>query len=135
MKFIRENLVRQSFLNHTQFEESSSRPQCRKENWSGTGKSLSEALLFAQHVLLRFELGIFMYWTCNSMNNLSSYFGLVDAKIRASEKDLHVLAFFYSLSILSLVFYTSANLNSHPNLTGAKLIQVRESDKRIGCKK
>ena len=29
------------------------------------------------------ELGIFMYWTCNSMNNLSSYCGLVDAKIRA----------------------------------------------------
>ena len=43
-----------------------------------------------QHVLPRFELGIFMYWTCNSMNNLSSYFGLVDAKIRASDKDLPV---------------------------------------------
>ena len=76
-----------------------------------TGKSLSEALLFAehgenmlctkivlnvrnnfctQHVLPRFELGIFMYWTCNSMNNLSSYCGLVDAKIRASDKDLPV---------------------------------------------
>ena len=76
-----------------------------------TGKSLSEALLFSehgentlctkivlnvrnkfctQHVLPRFELGIFMYWTCNSMNNLSSYFGLVDAKIRASDKDLPV---------------------------------------------
>ena len=77
-----------------------------------TGKSLSEALLFAEHgenmlctkivlnvrnnfcthhVLPRFELGIFMYWTCNSMNNLSSYYGLVDAKIRASDKDLPVL--------------------------------------------
>ena len=77
-----------------------------------TGKSLSEALLFAehgenmlctkivlnvgnnfctQHVLPRFELGIFMYWTCNSMNNLSSYCGLFDAKIRASDKDLLVL--------------------------------------------
>ena len=77
-----------------------------------TGKSLSEALLFAehgenmvctkivlnvrnnfctQHVLPRFELGIFMYWTCNSMNNLWSYCGLVDAKIRASDKDLPVL--------------------------------------------
>ena len=72
-----------------------------------TGKSLSEALLFAedgenmlctkivlnvrnnfctQHVLPRFELG-----TCNSMNNLLSYCGLVDAKIRASDKDLPVL--------------------------------------------
>ena len=40
---------------------------------------------------IRFELGIFMYWTCNSMNNLSSYCGLVDAKIRASDKELPVL--------------------------------------------
>ena len=76
-----------------------------------TGKYLSEALLFAehgenllctknvlnvrnnfctQHFLPRFELGIFMYWTCNSMNNLSSYCGLVDAKIRASGNHLPV---------------------------------------------
>ena len=79
--------------------------------WTHTGKSLSEALLFAehgenmlctkivlnvrnnfctQHVLPRFELGIFMYWTCSSMNNLSSYYWLVDAKIRTSDKDLPV---------------------------------------------
>ena len=37
------------------------------------------------------ELGIFMYWTCNSMNNLPSYCGLVDAKIKASDKDLPVI--------------------------------------------
>ena len=43
-----------------------------------------------QHVLPRFELGIFMHWTCNSMNNQSSYCGLVDEKIRASDKDLPV---------------------------------------------
>ena len=30
------------------------------------------------------ELGIFMYWTGDSMDNLLSYCGLVDAKIRAS---------------------------------------------------
>ena len=36
------------------------------------------------------ELAIFMYWTCNSMNNLLSYCGLVDARISASEKDLPV---------------------------------------------
>ena len=48
-----------------------------------------------QHVLPRFELGFFMYWTCNSMNNLSSYCGLVDAKIRASDKDLPVLGTFF----------------------------------------
>ena len=32
-----------------------------------------------------------MYWTCNSMNNMLSYCGLVDAKISASDKDLPVL--------------------------------------------
>ena len=36
------------------------------------------------------ELGIFIYWTCNSMNNLLSYCGLVDARMSASEKDLPV---------------------------------------------
>ena len=37
------------------------------------------------------ELGILMYnWTFDSMNNLPSYCGLVDAKIRASDKDLPV---------------------------------------------
>ena len=36
------------------------------------------------------ELGIFMYLTRKSMNNLLSYYGLVDAKISASEKDLPV---------------------------------------------
>ena len=78
---------------------------------TSTGKSLSEALLFAehgenmlctkivmnvrnnfctQHVLPRFELWYLMYWTCNSMNNLSSNCELVDEKIRASDKDLPV---------------------------------------------
>ena len=72
---------------------------------------MSEALLFAehgenmlcteivlnvknnfctQHVFPSFELGIFIYRTCNSMNNLSSYCGLVDAKIRASDKDIQI---------------------------------------------
>ena len=37
------------------------------------------------------ELGIFMYRTRNSMNNLLSYCGLVDRKIRGSDKDLPVL--------------------------------------------
>ena len=36
------------------------------------------------------EQGIFMHWTSDSMNNLLSYCGLVDAKIRASDKDLPV---------------------------------------------
>ena len=36
------------------------------------------------------ELGIFIYWTRNSMNNLASYCGLVEAKMRASDKYLPV---------------------------------------------
>ena len=36
-------------------------------------------------------IGIFMYSTGNSMNNILSYRGLVDARISASEKDLHVI--------------------------------------------
>ena len=38
------------------------------------------------------ELAVFLYWTRNSMNNLSSYCGLVDARISASDKDLPVIA-------------------------------------------
>jgi hypothetical protein len=69
-----------------------------------------------QHVLPRFEHGIFMYWTCNSMNNLWSYCGLVDEKIRASDKDLPVLSIFFYMNIYStfsrhllLAFYTLLN--------------------------
>ena len=36
------------------------------------------------------ELGIYMYQTGNLTINLSSYYGLVDAKIRASENYLPV---------------------------------------------
>jgi len=41
------------------------------------------------------DLGIFMYWTGGSMNNLLSYCGLVEVRISASEKDLPVKALFY----------------------------------------
>ena len=104
--------------------------QAHDKKWNtvlGTGKSLSEALIFAstnpqydnrlfielqvqyikitsseqivfclctQHVLPMFspcsELAIFMYLTRNIMNNMSSYCGLFDAKISASDKDLPV---------------------------------------------
>ena len=37
------------------------------------------------------ELGIFLYWTRDSMNNLSSYYGLIDVRMSASEIDLPVL--------------------------------------------
>ena len=40
-------------------------------------------------------LGIFMYWTRNSLNNLSSYCGLVNARISASDKYLPVLQVLY----------------------------------------
>jgi hypothetical protein len=84
---------------------------------------LSEALLFAehgenmlctknvlnarnnfctQHVLPRFELGIFMYQTFNSMNNLLSYCGLFDAKIRASDKDLPVKIYLVNKMLVAL---------------------------------
>ena len=43
------------------------------------------------------ELVVFMYRTGKSMSNLLSYFGLVDARISASEKDLPVLLHFFSL--------------------------------------
>ena len=36
------------------------------------------------------ELGIFMYWTGDSMNNLLSYCRLVEVRISASEKDIPV---------------------------------------------
>ena len=54
------------------------------------------------------ELAIFMFWTRNSMNNLSSYCGLVDAKIRASDKDLPVQA------LGTLIFCSSYVV--HPDL-------------------
>ena len=49
------------------------------------------------------ELVVFMYRTCNSMNNLLSYCGLVDARISAPEKDLPVetLAVNLESSVLS----------------------------------
>ena len=52
-----------------------------------------------QHVLPRFELEIFMYKTCNSMNNLSSYCGLVDARI-SDQKCVRPFAFFEVLRVL-----------------------------------
>ena len=43
------------------------------------------------------ELAVFMYRTGKSMNNLLSYCGLVDARIRASNKDLPVI---YKVQVL-----------------------------------
>ena len=54
-----------------------------------TGKSLFFSFdiqnnLRTQHVLI-------LYFSCNSMNNLLSHNGLIDARMRASEKYLSVL--------------------------------------------
>ena len=73
-----------------------------------TGKSLSEALLFAETISVHnmFSPGVSLEFSCivlviqslNSTNNLSSYYGLVDAKIRGSDKDLPVFAQFSFLT-------------------------------------
>ena len=46
-----------------------------------------------------------MYWTCYSINNLSSYCGLVDAKIRASDKDLPVQVLFGPGAFCQFIFW------------------------------
>ena len=58
-----------------------------------TGKSLSEALIFASINPQYHENYKRRTWAFhgNSMKNLLSYCGLIDAKISASEKDLPVL--------------------------------------------
>ena len=50
------------------------------------------------------ELGIFMYWNGDSMNNPLSYFGLVDARISASEEDLPVPSYFWIKPIILLLY-------------------------------
>ena len=76
---------------------------------NSTGKSFSEALILALTIWQKIVHGITMKTTsaedeqnmgrtrcsfhCNSMNNLLSYCGLIDANIRASNKDLPVRAY------------------------------------------
>ena len=48
------------------------------------------------------ELVVFMYRTGKSMNNLLSYFGLVEPRISASDKDLPVSTNTISKKIISL---------------------------------
>ena len=59
------------------------------------------------------ELVVFMHWTGKLMNNLLSYFGLVDVKINAFDKDLHVQMKISSLSWLKFLrFFTVLMLYS-----------------------
>ena len=51
------------------------------------------------------ELVVFMYWTGKSMNNLLSYVGLVDEKIRASDKVYLYLVFFILKSLESIFVF------------------------------
>ena len=51
---------------------------------------------------------------CNSMNNLSPYCGLVNAKIRAYDKNLPVLTDFYTFFLIIEPFYTgNVQLGTH----------------------
>ena len=43
------------------------------------------------------KLGIFIYWTRNSVNNVSSYCGLFDARISASDKKLPLTDYYAHL--------------------------------------
>ena len=67
------------------------------------------------------ELGIFMYWTCNSMSNLLSYYGLVDARWSASEKDLPLLTWKHltlkRVSKQSFIFLFLFRYQSGENIT------------------
>ena len=51
------------------------------------------------------ELGIFIYCTCNSMNNLLPYHELVDARISASEKDLPVPGELLTFLLINMDFF------------------------------
>ena len=52
-------------------------------------ETISVQNMFSPGLSLEFSC---KYWTCNSMNNLLSYCGLVNAKIRASDKDLPLMS-------------------------------------------
>ena len=66
---------------------------CNKKNCRNnfTGKSFSEALILAS-VNPQYDKRLFIefFFSGNSMNNLSSYCGLTDSRMRASDKDLSV---------------------------------------------
>ena len=51
--------------------------------------SKQKQIWFTKHVIT--ELVVFLYCTPNSSNNLSSYFGLIDARMSASDKNLPVI--------------------------------------------
>ena len=56
-----------------------------------------------------YELGIFIYSTGHSMNNLSSYCGLVNARIRASDKVSFVSAMVLKTHLSNEKYYNFIN--------------------------
>ena len=58
-----------------------------------------------------YELGIFMYWTRNSLNNLSSCCGLGDARISASDK--YLPAFSSMMGMIDVVVISSGVVESN----------------------
>ena len=59
------------------------------------------------------ELGTFMHWTGNSLDNLLSYCGLVDARISTSKKDLPVSDSYQSHAGLISLFSPDFSLIWH----------------------
>ena len=65
-------------------------PDNKQQTWQRLRSSKQDCLSLKNNLCS--ALAIFIFWTHNSMNNLLSYFGLVDTKIRASDdKDIPVL--------------------------------------------
>ena len=98
------------------------------------GQEVAKILKWQDHVLCMFcpcsALVVFMYWTGNSMNNLLSYCGLIDAKIRASHKDLPVSVYipnicldwlFNCLIVLDLIG-TWPNWNNFKKFSVSKIV-------------
>ena len=79
-----------------------------------------------------FDLVVFMYWTGKSMNNLLLYCGLVDAKIRTSDKDLPLLwgqIFNCNNSLICRFNWTTANEIVYFTSHGIEIYNV-QPDKR-----
>ena len=72
------------------------------------------------------ELVFFLYWSCNSMNNLSSnlssYCGLTDSRMRASETDLpvHTYIFLYQRNVVKTKNLTNVTWQTYSRKPGQK---------------
>ena len=55
------------------------------------------------------ELVVFLYWTRNSVKNLSLHFGLIDARISSSDKDLSRYLSLIIISIINFLIFFSGS--------------------------